>query len=149
MLRTHVFCLSLLIALLASIGSSAQSKIDYRGSRTPYAITVESSSYPDTLTPVMINHVGRHGARYATSPKKIRHVADALSKADSAGTITAKGRDMLRLTKLVLTMSEGRWGQLDSIGIAEQEGIAQRMYHSYPKLFNGTEVTALSSYVPR
>lgn len=149
MLHIRLNITALIMAAMTGLCVSAASPADYRGSRATYPENPAILTYPDSLTPVMINHVGRHGARYATSPKKIRNVTDYLAKADSAGTITPEGKQLLRLARHVLTVSRGRWGQLDSIGIAEQEGIAQRMYESYRPVFSHAAVNAISSYVPR
>ncbi|MDE6489805.1 MAG: histidine phosphatase family protein [Muribaculaceae bacterium] len=105
--------------------------------------------YPDSLTPVMMNHVGRHGARYATSSAKIKGVASILTRAKESGTITATGQRLLDLANKVIMLSDGKWGALDSLGMAEQRGIAARMFAGYPMLFTGQNITAISSYVPR
>lgn len=116
----------------------------------PYPAPEHAAELPDSLQPVMINHVSRHGARYMTSPTRALTLKRTLHRADSLGTITPAGRKLLAAAELVLNNSEGRWGTLDSLGMAEQEGIAQRMFASYPSLFEGeARVTALSSYVPR
>ena len=120
------------------------------GSLTPYPASVEQEAHPDSLEAVFVNHVGRHGARYPSSASNCRDLKAALMKADSLGCITSIGRNLLRLTDRVMALSEGRWGALDSLGMAEQAGIATRMYRNYPALFgNGRVVEALSSYSPR
>ena len=120
-----------------------------QGSARPYPAPATIAQYPDSLTPIMINHVGRHGARYASSPKHATVLLCALKRADSLGSITPLGRELMALTDSIISLSEGRWGQLDSVGIAEQQGIAHRMARTYPQLFNGESVIARGSYVPR
>ncbi len=122
---------------------------EYAGSAMPYSIPLARAAYPDTLKPVMISHVGRHGARYPSSDARAMKLKSALLKADSLGSITPVGRKLLSIVDDVLTMCEGRWGMLDSLGMAEQEGIARRMYRSFPELFVRGRVTAMASYVPR
>jgi len=120
------------------------------GSLMPYPSGVQEEQYPDTLEAVFINHVGRHGARYPSSPTNCRQLKSALVKADSLGTITQMGRELLRLTNRVMRLSNGQWGALDSLGMSEQAGIATRMAHNYPELFGADAVVeALSSYSPR
>lgn len=120
------------------------------GSLTPYPTNVAAEEHPDSLEAVFVNHVGRHGARYPASASNCRQLKAALMKADSLGTITSIGRNLLRLTERVMQLSEGRWGALDSLGMAEQAGIATRMYRNYPALFGkGKVIEALSSYSPR
>ena len=41
------------------------------------------------------------------------------------------------------------WGELDSLGRAEQQAIATRMFHSVPQLVRNHKIDAISSYVPR
>ncbi|MDE6270542.1 MAG: hypothetical protein K2M12_06790 [Muribaculaceae bacterium] len=120
------------------------------GSLTPYPAEVPAEEHPDSLEAVFINHVGRHGARYPSSSANCKRLATALHEAESAGTITSVGKDLLRLTERVISLSEGRWGALDSLGIAEQSDIATRMLRNYPGLFGASRtVDALSSYSPR
>lgn len=122
---------------------------DCQGSLKPYPAPTTVTEYPDSLTPVMINHVGRHGARYPASAAHSRQLLGVLQRADSAGTITDTGRSLMKLTEYVTARSEGQWGALDSLGIAEQRGIAARMYAAYPELMLNGPVSALSSYSPR
>ncbi len=119
------------------------------GSATPYPIPSEIIAYPDSLKPIMINHVSRHGARFPSSAKRTTEMRLALMHADSIGTITDKGRQFLDIVNLIMDKSKNQWGALDSLGMAEQRGIAARMYTSYPQLFDNATVHALSSYAPR
>ncbi len=120
-----------------------------RGSLNPYTVPSTAYDYPDTLTPVMINHVGRHGSRFPASATHCITMKRALQHADSIGSITPLGQELLNLVEFVITKSNGRWGALDSLGVAEQRGIAARMYTNYPTLFNGEDINAISSYSPR
>lgn len=119
------------------------------GSLMPYPKIESRATYPDSLEPVLINHVGRHGARFPASSANCIKLRRALHKADSLGTITALGRKLNQLNDRIIAMSNGQWGALDSLGMAEQRGIATRMYHSYPMLFKDGTVNAISSYSPR
>lgn len=120
------------------------------GSLTPYPSVVPDEEHPDSLVAVFINHVGRHGARYPSSAANCRKLRAALVKADSLGTITQTGRDLLRLTDKVIRLSNGQWGALDSLGMAEQAEIATRMTRNYPELFGRDAIVdAISSYSPR
>lgn len=123
--------------------------VDCLGSAKPYPAPEKPSEYPDSLTPVMINHVGRHGARFLSSPATTVALQRALLRADSAGVLSPLGRELLGIANQVLEISHNRWGALDSLGMAEQRGIASRMFRAYPKLFIGGRVCALSSYAPR
>lgn len=119
------------------------------GSYMPYPAPDRPILLPDSLTPVLLNHVGRHGARYFTSPVESVRLLSALDRADSLGTITGRGIELRTLIGRVLDMSHNHWGDLDSLGITEQQGIASRMFINFPTLFNNGRINAISTYVPR
>lgn len=120
------------------------------GSLTPYPTEVNPAVFPDTLRPIFINHVGRHGARYPASSANCIKLQRMLQRADSLGTITPVGRQLAKLNDMVIEKSTGQWGALDSLGMAEQRSIATRMFYNFGEIFaNGATVTALSSYSPR
>ncbi len=141
--------LSILCASAAVNDAASYSYADCEGSAKPYPAPVADRALPDSLTPVMINHVGRHGARYPSSATGAMTLRRALEHADSIGTITSLGRQLLGMTDDVISRCNGRWGALDSLGMAEQRGIASRMFALCPNLFTGEKVMALSSYSPR
>ncbi len=120
------------------------------GSLTPYPAEVNPAVFPDSLKPVYINHVGRHGSRYPASAANCLKLRQALLRADSLGTITPLGRRLMRLNDLVIERSNNQWGALDSLGMAEQRSIATRMFYNFGEIFSGgASVTAISSYSPR
>lgn len=119
------------------------------GTYRPYPVPTVSAAYPDTLTPVMINHVGRHGSRYPSSAKQSTLLRQALVKIDENCGLNATGKQLLALTDRLVEASSGRWGALSQLGVAEQRGIAARMFQNYRPLFNNGRVNAISSYSPR
>lgn len=116
-----------------------------QGSRRPYPEPDSIVAAPDSLVAVMINHVGRHGARYATSPKRFADITDAMTNAD----LTPFGEKVLSSVNNAVNVTDGRWGDLDSLGQAEQRGIARRLCLAYPQLVIGQNISAISSYVGR
>lgn len=120
-----------------------------QGSLMPYPGAKQAYDYPDSLTPVFINHVNRHGSRFPASAANCLAMRKALLHADSIGTITSLGKQMLALTQFAIERSNGRWGALDSLGVAELRGIASRMYSNYPTVLNNGRIKAISSYSPR
>lgn len=118
------------------------------GSLTPYPQR-QTLNYPDSLEPRYVSHVGRHGARYPASSANCLKLREALDQAFEAGTITPLGRELQNLNEAVIAASTDRWGALDSLGMAEQRGIASRMMANWGPLFNQGTVMALSSYSPR
>lgn len=130
--------------------STSYSMSECEGSLTPYPTDINPAVFPDSLKPVFINHVGRHGARYPASSANCLKLRKLLQRADSLGTITPVGRQLARLNDLIIERSENQWGALDSIGMAEQRSIATRMFYNFGEIFtNGATVSALSSYSPR
>lgn len=149
------FLLSLSILTVFSSKAVDPTTTDYtfiecQGSAIPYPHrTVQELAYPDSLTPVYINHVGRHGARFLSSSKYTTSLLRTLHKADSLRTITPMGRELIDICELVVARTAGRWGALDSLGMAEQRAIASRAHMAFPMLFDNTKINAISSYVPR
>lgn len=141
--------LSIFIARGADPTDTSYSFQQCEGSAMPYPVPAESVTLPDSLTAVFINHVGRHGARFPSSPKNVTTLIRELAKADSAKALTPAGEELLTLAKFVSETSRNRWGALDSLGMAEQRGIASRMFRNYGMLFNDTRINAISSYSPR
>lgn len=141
--------LSIFIARGADPTDTSYSFQQCEGSAMPYPVPAESVTLPDSLTAVFINHIGRHGARFPSSPKNVTALIRELAKADSAKALTPAGEELLTLAKFVSETSRNRWGALDSLGMAEQRGIASRMFRNYGMLFNDTRVNAISSYSPR
>lgn len=140
----------LIAAAVANI--CAQTDYTYNeclGSSRPYVDPKGKIQVPDSLRPVMINHVGRHGARYPSSGKHSDMVRKLLKSAAEKHTITFRGRKLLALTERVIDRSTGRWGALDTLGKAEQRWLAARMTGECPRLFNNTIISAISTYVPR
>lgn len=137
----------LLLALLplAAAAANLLPPAKCQGSRMPYPAPDSVVAAPDSLVAVMINHVGRHGARYATSPKRFDSVIKKLSDAE----LTPEGKRLLASVKAAATITADRWGELDSLGKAEQSGIARRLCMAYPQLVVGQKISAISSYVGR
>lgn len=129
--------------------STKYSASECLGTAMPYPVPDDMVAVPDSLTPIFINHVGRHGARFLSSPTASVKLAERLAKAVSAGVLTNLGREVLDILRYVIDTSHNRWGALDSLGMAEQRGIATRMFRTYPKLFIDGKVEAISSYAPR
>lgn len=153
MRRLIIFSITLFIAIISAFAKDP-TLTDYtfddcRGSSKPYPIPIKMSEYPDSLHPVSLNHVGRHGSRFPTSAARALTMQRALRHADSISTITPLGRELLDITDFIIEHCNGRWGALDSLGMAEQRGLASRMFASYPELFNEAAINAVSSYSPR
>lgn len=144
---------TILVALLCAIGSLAYNPLPriYEGSMMPYDFDSEEPvSWPDSLKPSYCAYVARHGARYMTGSRKIKHLLTTLQEADKAGNLTEKGTRLLAMADSVVSMSEGRWGELSAVGVAEQRRLGTQMVSMFPDLNKGTSViNTISTYVPR
>ena len=56
---------------------------------------------PKGYVPFYISHYGRHGSRWHTSEKIYAEPLGILRKADSAGVLTPKGRDLLAKVEVI------------------------------------------------
>ena len=146
------FSLSLLITITAFAADPMATKFsadDCQGSLKPYTAPTKEYAYPDSLAPVFINHVGRHGSRFPASSTHCKQMLKALEDAQEQGTITSRGKELLEIVNAAIETADGQWGALDYLGMEEQRGIAARMYTRYPTLFKEKRVEAISSYSPR
>ena len=92
--------------------ASAATPIDISvctGTRTPYPIPTSSYDYPDSLKPVYINHIGRHGARFPTSNSSARLLMSYIDKAEKNGSITEIGIKFKALLENILSNIDNRW----------------------------------------
>lgn len=143
-------CLGCGLMYAALPGAAIYNVRQCEGSLTPYPAKIESVSYPDSLIPKYISHVGRHGSRYPASSTNAVKLKEALEHAKELGTITSQGLELLDLTERVIDVSTNRWGALDSLGQAEQRAIATRMVKTFSPVFSdGSVVSAICSYSPR
>lgn len=151
-MRTLVSLLTLMATCVA-LASTPRQLYTYeqcQGSLLPYPDkNIERAPAPDSLKIIMVNHVGRHGARYPAGSTHTVTMHDALMDAKEQGTITDLGLSLLSLTDRIIADSKGRWGALDSLGMAEHRGIARRLFETFPTLFDNAGASALSSYSPR
>lgn len=139
------------IILLSSVAfASTYTNTQCEGSSIPYPTPPENSlTYPDSLTPIFINHVGRHGARFMSSSKFTKALKKSLVNAEKLGCITPEGLAFKKQCQTVIAKTNDNWGALDSLGRAEQREIATRAFNTFKTLFAGRKIHAISSYVPR
>ena len=62
---------------------------------------------PKGYVPFYISHYGRHGSRWHTSEKIYAEPLGILRKADSAGVLTPKGRDLLAKVEVIAADARG------------------------------------------
>lgn len=153
--RAFTILFSLLL-LFAVCNSEAQKFTplppELDGSMMPFDFSscTQTPVLPDSLSPIYISYVARHGSRYLSGPKKIKPVLDALNDAKNKGTLSDTGEAFLSLMESVVKANEGNWGDLSPIGIAEQRTLGTRIFNMLPALGEtNTFTSSISSYVPR
>ena len=92
---------------------------------------------PEGYTPFYISHYGRHGSRWHSSEHFYETSLQPLQKAYKEGCLTPAGEDLLRKVRILAEDAEGRWGDLSPRGVREHRGIAERMFKTYPEVFEG------------
>ncbi len=100
----------------------------------PYSET-EYTPAPKGYKPFYISHYGRHGSRYLLSSWDYIAPIRTLERADSAGVLSDKGKEVLSIIREEGSNAEGRYGELTPLGAQQHKEIAQRMYEHYPKVF--------------
>lgn len=142
--------LRLLVALLLlQTAAIARAIMPWRGTMTPYNLNIIPAQVSDTLTPIGIIHIARHGARYITSPDGVEAMRNSLESARRRGTITALGERMMLVIDAVDSITDGRWGMLDSVGRVEERMLASGMRDRFPRLLRMGRISARATYVPR
>lgn len=151
-MKFPISILSLLACLAVFPARYAQLPAELDGSMSLYDFeAVEPRQLPDTLRPVWISYIARHGARYLTSENKILSVEKMLREADKRRSLTAKGKDCLKLMEQIRRATAGQWGMLSPIGEAQELRLGREMVRMFPEVFakEGYGIKAVSSYVPR
>lgn len=142
---------AIMMALTAAAAAPKALPAKYSGTMMPYDFTrtTATPAWPDSLKPVYVAHVARHGARYITSEKKLERLRKAIASARTAGSLTDSGKKFSALLDTVAARSEGRWGLLSDVGKREEQRIADSLYKLTSPLLERGDIRAISTYVPR
>ena len=119
--------------------------------------SIYPDSIPDNLTPApsgkrpfYISHYGRHGSRYISNRKGYDTPYKMLLRAGAVDELTPVGKKVLDEMTLILNDTEGRWGELTSLGAQQHRQIAKRMMQRFPEVFEGAaHVNAQSTVAAR
>lgn len=145
-----VLRIAAILGCLSIFCVSAQADLQPDGTMTPLPLPAQQAAWwPDSLKPVLVSHVGRHGARYLSSEKKVSEVEKLLNRARVEGTLTRKGTDAMGILQQVRTATGSDWGMLTSLGIDEETMIAAEMTSIAPQLLRKGNVSGIATYVPR
>ncbi|MCM1369190.1 MAG: histidine phosphatase family protein [Candidatus Amulumruptor caecigallinarius] len=106
--------------------------------------------YPDSLKPVKVIYVARHGARFLSSRKKVCKIERALLDARAAGNISDKGIEFLNYLETVESANRNKWGELSPLGVAEERELAGEMVKIFPPLQKmPLKLEGKATFVPR
>ncbi len=131
MRSTDVFPAALLAGLCACLPHPARPCL---ATDAPYGPPAASEARPAGLEPVFIDHLGRHGSRYFTSPKDLEKMLATLEYAHSEGALNRRGKVLEASVRGFLKTSD--FGQVTPLAAEQQKGIALRMYRGNPGLFS-------------
>lgn len=109
----------------------------------------ESLEVPDTLKPLFVNYLSRHGARYLSSRKKTETLEHVIRVAAERGVLTPEGKAFGEFLQRVDSLSTGHWGLLSPEGMAEQRFMGRWLLSQFSDLIGHGGISAISSYVPR
>lgn len=114
-------------------------------------VDVQNTPPPAGYSPVYISHYGRHGSRYLISDNDYKWVTRIMHRADSANLLTTQGKSLLARLDSIADEADGRGGDLSPLGVRQHRGIAERMYQSFPVVFEGADrnISARSTLVVR
>ena len=109
--------------------------------------SVKYTKAPAGYKPFYMSHYGRHGSRFHHSADEYRYLAETLAKADSAGALTATGKQISALAQVLKSEAMPRTGDLTQPGVHQHMGIAKRMAKNFPEIFR-TRKSAGKKVVP-
>jgi hypothetical protein len=146
-LRTQLL---IAIFIFFLVPASAQTKLLFAGTKTPYPTTEQQYTPPPTgFTPVFVNYVGRHGARFFTKAGSDVAVLDVLQKANKSNALTSLGKQLLAMTQRFITIQKGNYENITGLGKEEQLCIGKRLMHNYSDAFTGKGLEVVTTHKVR
>ena len=158
---------SIAAALLIAIPSFSQQKMDPESVRllkedmtragvntNSYEVPeIKDSKVPKGYKPFYISHYGRHGSRNNWGRRYYERLFQRLTSAKEAGILSQSGDSLLKSVSLIkdIELQGGVDGRLTPRGVREHQGIAERMFNRYPRVFKkgNHKIRAVSSTTPR
>lgn len=117
--------------------------VAYPGPKTPL------TPAPEGYEAVYLSHYGRHGSRYHIG-RIYTGTYDIMRRAERAGMLTAKGKEVMQQVAMLRDEAAGRDGELTELGALQHQQIAERMYLNFPSIFGKkTHIDAKSTVVIR
>lgn len=154
--RIYILLLFFMVVCPKSYGQTTKDEIfkDLRKSGGVYYAyqppCISQTAAPKGYAPFYICMYGRHGSRYLLGDKDYSDMIGLLSMAAAKKALSPLGGDVLSRLRTVYVESKGRGGDLSPLGVKQYRAIAERMYRSYPSVFNdSSSITARSTLVIR
>lgn len=124
---------------------SASNYVCYRGAAAP-----APTAAPKGYKPCYISSYARHGSRWLIQPDQYASAWRKMHRADSLALLTPRGCEVLEVLDQMMTVSDGRLGELTDIGAEQHRGIGARMASRWPEIFkDGGFIEARSTPVIR
>lgn len=114
-----------------------------------FAKVEKNKAWTDSLKPVYLSYVARHGSRSLTSAKKVGKITKAIEEADKQGQLTPHGERYRNYLQSLLKACKGDWGLLSAVGNTEASCLGIEMYQLMPSLFKKGKAFAECTSVPR
>ena len=116
-----------------------------------YPATAKLTKAPKGYEPYLLNHYGRHGARWLLGDGEYMNSIRALRKAKEQGKLTPTGEQTLEKLERFYPTTINRLGDLTTVGERQHHGIGRRMAQHFPEIFKkkGVHIDAKSTVVIR
>ena len=156
-LQNYIITAIILLTGLPALGQTTQQEMTDNINKTAgvyYAYPISDlqpqTKVPQGYKPFYISHYGRHGSRYLIADNDYKWVIELFQQAKQQNALTELGYDALKRLELLWKEVEGHGSDLTPLGVRQHQGIAERMYHSYPEVFtDNKKISARSTIVLR
>ncbi len=114
--------------------------LSYLATKSPYeAPSHTPASDMGECRAIHINHLGRHGSRYAVNNHDIDNLAPMVARAQRENALKEPlGAELVTFLDKARLANSHNLGKLTEQGRQEHRGIAERMYKNFPELFSQT-----------
>ena len=121
------------------------------GTDYPYTFDAPAlTKAPKGYTPFYISHYARHGSRYYWNNSLYLELDTIMTEAHDKHLLNAEGEKFYTQYKALYQEFMEGMGELTRVGWDQHQGIARKMYESFPKVFKkGGTVRAISSTTGR
>jgi len=142
-LKFIVFINLIFVTIIFSQTTKEELFSDYRyisGVYQPYIYEESKQTIPPKdFKAFYISHYGRHGSRYLEPEERYTNPYKILKSAFSENKLTNLGKSLFERVKIIVLDAENRYGDLTNLGQEEHKEIAERMFKSFPEIFDPTK----------